>query len=142
MGWFAGPRGERWIKHPITEFVCALCDAHAASKVNALGKGLGTGGPQASAWRWRSIDQRSVQVEVLPKSQIPSVLPQSLRAAPEPDNELSNELVWLRSQVLPHLPLRHPNDSPAKRQDIPKGRMLSLTLVCTCLLYTSPSPRD
>ena len=131
LGWFAGPRGERWIKHPITEFVCALCDAHAASKVNALGKGLGTGGPQASAWRWRSIDQRSVQVEVLPKSQVPSVLPQSLRAAPEPDNELSNELVLLRSQVLPHLPLRHPNDSPAKRQDIPKGRMLSLSLVCT-----------
>lgn len=129
LGWFAGPSAERWIKHPIAEFVRALVDAHGAKPKESISTGLGSGGPQVSPWKTRCIDKRSVQVEVLSKAHLPSVL--GTRTNDEQD------VAWLRTQILPHIPLVHPNDSPAKTHEIPTGRMLSLTLVRILCLQLS-----
>lgn len=139
LGWFAGPRGERWIKHPIAQFASAMFDAHAEKAKNSSTlppTGLGSGGPQLSPWKTRTIVPRPVQVEVLPKSALPHVLPEKERL-PVRDNdkdESVSELVWLRTHILTHIPLVHPNDSPACKEPVPPGRMLNLTLVRTCTL--------
>ena len=129
LGWFAGPLAQRWIKHPIAEFVHALVDAHGAKPEESVSTGLGSGGPQVSPWKTRSIDKRSVQVEVLAKAHLPSV------SGVRTDNE--QDVAWLRTQILPHIPLIHPNDSPVRTHEIPTGRMLSLTLVRILCLHHS-----
>jgi len=129
LGWFAGPLAQRWIKHPIAEFVHALVDAYGAKPEESVSTGLGSGGPQVSPWKTRSIDKRSVQVEVLAKAHLPSV------SGVRTDNE--QDVAWLRTQILPHIPLIHPNDSPVRTHEIPTGRMLSLTLVRILCLHHS-----
>lgn len=125
LGWFAGPHAERWIVQPISQAVRALLQAYDEQKERPT-QGLGSGGPAMNPWRQREISQTVVDVEVLPSSALPSVVP---GPAVMHQREDEPQLVWLRTQVLPALPLVHPNDSPHIQSKVPPGRMLSLPLV-------------
>jgi len=126
LGWFAGRSGERWICQPIGEFICALYEAytHLDSKSN---QGLGSGGPRMSPWNTSSIDKCMVQVELLPASALPSIL--GHRNANATSSEDEPVMPWLKTHVLKHMPLVHPNDSPRATERVPEGDILSLPLV-------------
>ena len=126
LGWFAGPQGERWIYHPIIEATQALFTAHDEAK-SKPSTGIGSGGPQINPWRVRQVDKKMVQLEVLPRSALPSIFEsKSEEKNPSP-------LVWLRTQVLQHIPLLHPNDSPKAEAPIEQGDMLTVPMYTEAL---------
>lgn len=126
LGWFAGHAGERWIYQPIGEFVDALSDAFT-QHTTKVSHGLGSGGPRASPWKTGTVDKRTVQVELLPTSALPSILGQDTTQGASSDEEAM--MPWLKTHVLTHVPLVHPNDSPKATEQVPEGEILSLALV-------------
>lgn len=134
LGWFAGMSAERWVYHPVNEFIVALFQAYKSKKDPRLKSGLGSGGPEISRWKTGNVTSRTVEVEVLPVSALPHVLTphSSVKTSPS-----ATEHAWLLTKVLEHLPLVHPRDSPAKDACVPRGSVRSLTMVR--VLHLTPS---
>lgn len=139
LGWFASHHAMRWAFNPIGEFLTALFARVEAPDAPRPTKGLGSGGPRLSQWKFGKVDAQQVDVEVLPASALPTILsgvsPKTHVEGDVPDDvtDLPTH-AWLQTPVLQHLPLVHPRDSPARLAQespapLPKGRTLRLTLV-------------
>ncbi|WFD29717.1 hypothetical protein MSPP1_000728 [Malassezia sp. CBS 17886] len=130
LGWFAGSHATRWLHHPVNEFIAALFDEYEHHKTKRAATGLGSGGPALDKGKRGNIDSRTVELEVFPLSALPAVM----GSVDEPEHlqTKGTQTAWLRTQVLEHLPLVHPADSPVLRgtgKDLPKGELLRCNLV-------------
>lgn len=123
LGYFQGVPPRRWCSIPIAEIARALQDAFASAQKSRPRNGIGSGGPQASIWKTGLVDARTVQVEVLPESALRSIYPDVAR-----EKSRGTHHAWLRTRVLPHAPLVHPQDSPAGYDESTPSRTLSLKL--------------
>lgn len=141
LGWFATSTGTRWVHNPVNQYISALFERFAAPDCPHGATGLGSGGPSATRWKQSTVDKQKVNVELLPASALPNVLPGVTSKTHEKEDvpqESKGEPMhaWLLTQVLQHLPLVHPKDSPVRLaqenpEPIEQGKVLRLTLVRT-----------
>lgn len=136
LGWFAGKTATRWVHTPANEYLAAVCRHFTETGAAHPDTGLGSGGPALSRWKQDGVEEVPVQVELLPVHALPTVLrgvthkTHAANDAP-PDAPDAPVHAWLRTHVLPGVPLVHPKDSPKHARDTPlaPGEMRTLTLV-------------
>lgn len=132
LGYFSGVPPRRWIHNVVSEVVLALDTYYNARRRASSGDVTELGGPPASLWSRRRVQSRPVNVELLPASSLPDVLPNAELDGPAPvvrGGDAEPKLAWLRTQVLADLPLVHPRDSPAHFDESTPSEQLRLELV-------------